>query len=137
MCRDVPVIAAAAARRARAAISLVALTLMVASGVLAKHHEADVSHVTDARTGITSHASDVDCHDGTPVAHLHEISIEPHPDVCGLLGATHQLDRSAVVLVAAPIAAIEPGGLAPIATTHVQAPLLLAAPKTSPPPPRA
>lgn len=124
---------AAAARRARVAISLVALTLLVASGVLAKHHEAEVSHVTDARTGVTSHASDVDCHDGTPVAHLHEISIEPHPDVCGLLGAVHQLDRGRVILPEVAVLATVPPA-EPITIRHVQSPLLLAAPKTSPPP---
>jgi hypothetical protein len=123
---------AAAARRARAAISLVALTLLVASGVLAKHHEADVTHVTDAQTGITSHASEVDCHDGIPVAHLHEVSVEPHPDVCGLLGAVHHSERVAIVLAVTTLPQLAPAA-APLAIHHVQSPLLLAAPKTSPP----
>ncbi|MBA2544314.1 MAG: hypothetical protein H0V17_32015 [Deltaproteobacteria bacterium] len=126
-------IAAAAAARLRGAIALATICIIVASGALVRHHEADVTHVTDGRTGITSHAAEVDCQDGTPVSHLHSLASDQHAEVCGLIAALQQPTRiSHFPPIALQAIAIERATAPPI-VVHTQSPLLHSAPKTSPP----
>ena len=83
---------AAAERRERRAIALATLTVVVAAGILGRQHEAEVAHVTDARTGITSHALESECHDTETVlvSHFHAMPSSDHADACEQTAAVHQ-----------------------------------------------
>jgi hypothetical protein len=125
-------IARATARRLRAAIAFATICLLVVGGPLARHHEAEVAHITDASTGITSHALDIDCHDGAPAAHLHALAGDGHADVCGLTAALHQpIEFAKVAPLVTQALIVERATAPPVA--HTQSLLLLSAPKTSPP----
>ncbi len=119
--------------RARAAIALATIVLLLGGGVLARHHEADVAHVTDAHTGVTSHAFDTDCHDAAPITHIHALPGDRHADACSVTLALHQPVVFAKPLPLISQLAITLRATTPPLATHSQAPLLLSAPKTSPP----
>jgi hypothetical protein len=121
-------------RRTRVAIALATICILVTGGVLARHHEADVAHVTDAHTGVTSHALETNCHNGAPTSHLHALpDSDQHADVCALTAALHQPTRiSHPAPLVSPAISIERATAPPVAI-HTQTSLLLSAPKTSPP----
>lgn len=126
---------AAAARHARRAIALATLAIVVAAGILARQHEAAVAHVTDARTGITSHALESECHDTETVlvSHFHAMPADGHTDACEQSAAIHQPVMFArVVPLVTQLLVIE-RATAPPVVVATQTPLLLSAPKTSPP----
>jgi hypothetical protein len=107
--------------------------VVIGAGFLARHHEAEVSHFTDARTGITSHGLDTDCHDNEIVSHMHALPGESHADVCSLTAALHQpVTCTKTVPLVTQLLVIERATAPPLAI-HAQTPLLLSAPKTSPP----
>jgi len=126
--------AAAVAARARAALALVTIALILAAGLLARKHEAEVSHFTDARTGITSHGLDTECHEATiVVSHVHALPGDGHAEACNQLAALHQ---PVVFAPAAPVvtpAVVAERALAPPVVADVHPSVLRSAPKTSPP----
>lgn len=126
---------AAAARRARRAIALATLTVIVAAGILARQHEAEVAHFTDARTGITSHALESECHDTETVlvSHFHALPADGHTDACELTFAIHQPVVFAKVAPLVTQLLVVERATAPPVVVAAQTPLLLSAPKTSPP----
>lgn len=126
---------AAAARRARRAIALATLTVVVAAGILGRQHEAEVAHVTDARTGITSHALESECHDTETVlvSHFHAMPSSDHADACEQTAAVHQpVVFTKIVPLVTQLLVIERATAPPVVVV-AQTPLLLSAPKTSPP----
>lgn len=126
---------AAATARARRAIALATITLVVVAGILARHHEAEVAHVTDARTGVTSHALESGCHDTETVlvSHFHALPADGHADACELTFAVHQpLVFAKVAPLVTQLLVIERATAPPLVVV-AQTPLLLSAPKTSPP----
>lgn len=126
---------AAAARRARRAIALATLTIVVAAGILARQHEAEFAHVTDARTGITSHALDSGCRDpeSVLVSHFHALPADGHTDNCDQTAALHQPIVFAKATPAVTQLVVIERATAPPVVAIAQTPLLLSAPKTSPP----
>jgi hypothetical protein len=116
------------------ALALVTACTVIACSVLAMQHEAEVAHVRDS-TGVQVHASSVDCHDATQRTHMHTLPSESahDPGACALIAAVHQVAIArppvTVALVKPVVATVTP----PAVTYARQAPLLHAAPKTSPP----
>lgn len=126
---------AAATARATRAIAFATTIIVLAAGILARHHEAEVAHVTDARTGVTSHALESECHDTETVlvSHFHALPSSDHADACELTAAIHQPATFAkAVPLVTQLLVVERATAPPVATV-VQTPLLHAAPKTSPP----
>ena len=121
------------AARARVAIAFATVLILLASGLLARHHEAEVSHVTDARTGVTSHAADAECHDSVLVSHFHALPSNGHTDECSQIAGLHQpiVFAKAVPIVTQTLVVVR--ATAPPRAITAQLSLLFAAPKTSPP----
>lgn len=121
--------------RARAAIAFATTMIVLATGILARHHEAEVAHVTDARTGVTSHALDSECHDTETVlvSHFHALPSSDHADACEITAAIHQpIAFAKAVPLVTQLLVVERATAPPVAVA-AQTPLLLSAPKTSPP----
>jgi hypothetical protein len=114
------------------ALALSVAVLFVGGIVLAMHHQADVAHVRDA-SGASTHGLETDCHDGTPVTHLHEVPHEHGGEACALGDALHPVVRLPELLaIATPVAAADVVASAP-RIALVTFDVLLTAPKTSPP----
>ncbi len=126
---------AAATARATRAIAFATTIIVLATGLLARHHEAEVAHVTDTRTGVTSHALESECHDTETVlvSHFHALPSLGHADACEQTAAIHQpVVLAKVIPQVAQLQVIERATAPPIGVV-AQSPLLLSAPKTSPP----
>lgn len=126
---------AAATARARRAIALATMIIVVVAGLLARQHEAEVAHFTDARTGITNHGLASECHDTETVlvSHFHALPAEGHADACDLTAALHQPVVLAKVAPRVTQLLVIERATAPPVVVIAQTPLLLSAPKTSPP----
>jgi hypothetical protein len=121
-------------RRVHVAIALATALLVLGGGVLTRRHEAEVGHARDTRTGVTTHAFATECHDQAPATHLHGAP-RPHDDldICSIVAALQQPTRIADPAVVTILRVIERAVREPRVARVAQSPLLLSAPKTSPP----
>jgi hypothetical protein len=114
------------------AIALATTCLFVTCLALAMHHRADVAHVSDA-SGASTHGIETDCHDGTPVTHLHEVPHEHGGETCALGDVLHQVVRlPESIAITKPVTSAAGAALVP-AVVAFEIDVLSSAPKTSPP----
>lgn len=115
-------------------VAIATALLLLTVGLLARHHEAEMAHVSE-RSGRVVHAHALsEHHEPGTTAHLHGREAHAHAGDCSLLALAHApLLHTAPFVVATPVAArvSDAAPAAPDARRAIAA--YRFAPKTSPP----